>query len=1214
MKIGHADNRTAKSRYPIGLIQVVAVLFSVLAARTLFAAADVIPPSLISNLAASNATSDTVTLTWTATGDDGSSGQAAAYDLRFSYQTITAGNFSQAEAIATNLTPKPAGQAETYIVRGLIPDETYYFALKAIDEAGNPSTISNIAQGDSLTVTQFRSPYTDYLGKNLFLDGNFETGEDHFNLMRMMAAEDYPGGALDYREVVFDTTPANVVQGQTSLKFQNGNVGLAGSSKNDYAMLEFNWLKLADSTTHTFSFWGKAADFGGASYRIVSNLKDLNGNAIAGCPSTGFDLTTSWQRFTATCTTGTGVPNQMYHFYFTSGTNSYSIPRSTTNAKSTIWLDGIQLEAGASATTYENPLGLGIGVDTNIEEPLYFTQDLAGGQDIILSSKLFYDTAADTAKTFVLRYYLKNNFDQTIASETVTLTFQDGVGQTLTINVSDLLAAQAPEYTAKKGMYKFFLYALEDGNDPGPIINREEFVYGVATRNTSGPNPDSPFGTHFELGSMVGGLGHGAIIGSDHENHFELAEAIGFKQLRDFTLARWDGIQRDESDAIAWWDEFATQAQTHGLNLMPILNLFTPPDWATALDANGQEIRSNPYAIWFDWQFRLADPDRVATFVSQIVDHYKATIHNWEVVNEPAFAALPREYYQHFLEPAYDAAKAADPTASIIGPDPGAGSGWGYWDTNFIQDLAALDGAGFNHLDRVSLHMYDNNGLPPENPGTLFSLPYPDHRQWQANKIRAIDPDIPIDDTESGFQQPTLYSDKSFHGDGGNAIGGTALVGNFYDPYSGSFANSVRVAQYQSRLTLMKLANEVDRIYNFSLRAQQSIANMGGLTLTHYDGEPTTSLLSLGAMMDILDTVDLSSVTDIPYDRLKTADSQPVDDGTTGYVFQRNDGQAVLAAWNWEEDSSRAPEATFVNASINLDPAKITAFDFLGNQLTLASNGQGGVVIPLGNSPTYIVSSGSGGSYTYGQFVPLVKSATSLAGLPAAPSNLTSTTSGTPTAPVIQLTWEGPSDTTGITGYHLYRRVNFGDESDFVLLNDNDGDGNDRIELGVTSYTDALPELYNIPGCCTYRSEIFSYRYWLVAVDGSGDESHPVYEIVPDAWHSNTPTSVASGSVTNTTATVTWQTGVRGNDTYQYVLYQDGQEIQRVRHVEDDFSYSNTFSYLTPGTPYTFQVASIDNLHNESPRVDLLVTTTGSPPVVPDTTPPAAVVNLAVTQ
>lgn len=105
---------------------------------------ETVPPGPIQDLAAAGSSFQSVTLQWTATGDDGNSGNSSRYEVRYSTQPITPSNFVDA-ALAANLPqPQAPGSQETFEVTGLDPNTTYYFAVKAFDEAGNDSGLSNV--------------------------------------------------------------------------------------------------------------------------------------------------------------------------------------------------------------------------------------------------------------------------------------------------------------------------------------------------------------------------------------------------------------------------------------------------------------------------------------------------------------------------------------------------------------------------------------------------------------------------------------------------------------------------------------------------------------------------------------------------------------------------------------------------------------------------------------------------------------------------------------------------------------------------------------------------------------------------------------------------------------------------------------------------------------------------------------------------------------
>ncbi|MDX2022673.1 MAG: discoidin domain-containing protein [Deltaproteobacteria bacterium] len=108
-----------------------------------------IPPAPTSDLAASSVSRNAVTLTWTATGDDGLLGTASAYELRYSTQFITPDRWNLASAFAVDA-PRAPGSKETATVTGLASNTTYYFAVKVVDDMGNRSLVSNVVSAQTL--------------------------------------------------------------------------------------------------------------------------------------------------------------------------------------------------------------------------------------------------------------------------------------------------------------------------------------------------------------------------------------------------------------------------------------------------------------------------------------------------------------------------------------------------------------------------------------------------------------------------------------------------------------------------------------------------------------------------------------------------------------------------------------------------------------------------------------------------------------------------------------------------------------------------------------------------------------------------------------------------------------------------------------------------------------------------------------------------------
>ncbi|HUW83251.1 MAG TPA: Calx-beta domain-containing protein, partial [Phycisphaerae bacterium] len=114
---------------------------------------DTTPPAAVTDLAAGNPTSSSIDLSWTAPGDDGTTGTASSYDIRYSTSTIDEGSFAGATQVASEPTPQLAGTPQGMTVPGLSASTTYYFAMKTSDEVPNVSALSNVASGATTAVT-----------------------------------------------------------------------------------------------------------------------------------------------------------------------------------------------------------------------------------------------------------------------------------------------------------------------------------------------------------------------------------------------------------------------------------------------------------------------------------------------------------------------------------------------------------------------------------------------------------------------------------------------------------------------------------------------------------------------------------------------------------------------------------------------------------------------------------------------------------------------------------------------------------------------------------------------------------------------------------------------------------------------------------------------------------------------------------------------------
>ncbi|MCD6311661.1 MAG: lamin tail domain-containing protein, partial [Elusimicrobia bacterium] len=104
--------------------------------------------------------SGTIKLTWTAPGDDGTSGTCSGYILHYGENYISADNFDNFSTVfnwklAIMWVPKQAGEKEEYYLGGLPKSVTYYVSIVPEDENGNRSLPSN--SGHAYTGTGYGS-------------------------------------------------------------------------------------------------------------------------------------------------------------------------------------------------------------------------------------------------------------------------------------------------------------------------------------------------------------------------------------------------------------------------------------------------------------------------------------------------------------------------------------------------------------------------------------------------------------------------------------------------------------------------------------------------------------------------------------------------------------------------------------------------------------------------------------------------------------------------------------------------------------------------------------------------------------------------------------------------------------------------------------------------------------------------------------------------
>ncbi len=166
---------------------------------------DVTPPARINDLARAAADSFSVTLTWSAPGDNGLAGLATGYDVRYSTWDQVLIQWEHSPQVEGESTPSSSGETDTLTISGLVPGTTYYFAVRSIDDAQNESATSNVVIARTLGQSVVPPPTALIPGGTFQMgDGNAPCGQDErfVTLTRDFYIGRYEVTNLEYMELL----------------------------------------------------------------------------------------------------------------------------------------------------------------------------------------------------------------------------------------------------------------------------------------------------------------------------------------------------------------------------------------------------------------------------------------------------------------------------------------------------------------------------------------------------------------------------------------------------------------------------------------------------------------------------------------------------------------------------------------------------------------------------------------------------------------------------------------------------------------------------------------------------------------------------------------------------------------------------------------------------------------------------------------------------
>lgn len=259
--------------------------------------------------------------------------------------------------------------------------------------------------------------------------------------------------------------------------------------------------------------------------------------------------------------------------------------------------------------------------------------------------------------------------------------------------------------------------------------------------------------------AKAGAVPQHARLGSNFANYFKSGGGRAYGDMRDAGASRdrvtfdWFRFQPANGvfdvNVVNAYDALLADAAAANIDTLGVL--IGAPQWASDPAypicpddmpgyCRGYYMPRNLYLAW-------DDPNNYwGQFVQKIVERYKNRVHAWEIWNEPNLDQFwyrsPADYAQ-LMRVAWQAAKAADPSATIVLGGIYRGVNQPVIDGIF-KELKAIDPAGANafYHDVIGYHLYDGGHC-----SVFDEIQYLRTYFWQPNVG-----DKPLWITESGIR------------------------------------------------------------------------------------------------------------------------------------------------------------------------------------------------------------------------------------------------------------------------------------------------------------------------------------------------------------------------------------------------------------------------------------------------------------------------------
>ncbi|MEN6426890.1 MAG: hypothetical protein ABFE13_16150 [Phycisphaerales bacterium] len=403
-----------------------------------------------------------------------------------------------------------------------------------------------------------------------------------------------------------------------------------------------------------------------------------------------------------------------------------------------------------------------------------------------------------------------------------------------------------------------------------------------------------------------------SLFGMNHAFSWEfllrLSQEAGLCWWRDWSV-KWHTIQPKpgafDFDAPDAQIERVLNVQGQVLVLLP----FPSAPWATKPDMKRVEEQAGNDRYLRERLIVAQKPERLedfAAYVRAAVEHYRGKSHTFEILNEPLYTtyAVPAAFgcttgdYIALLRTAWEAAKAADPSCTVIG---GIAAGP---DSRWVNEF--IEQGGLQWCDAMNLHLYPHRGSPDAYESAFRDC-------WE--RVKARQPQRAVWVTEIGF-----------YGDDDPAF--TPFTVGDSSMNSALRPSELRTAGDLVKFTTILCAAGVRKIFYHAGTCSALNEDSAGNIFFEYGGAPRKQYAAQAALSRLLGP-------DVEFVRKWT---QP--EGMQAFEF-RSRGRTVIVVWAGKE---RAPAVKV--------PEGYRVMDLMGNYLPDSE-------INPGEVPAYLVHDGT---------------------------------------------------------------------------------------------------------------------------------------------------------------------------------------------------------------------------------------------------------------